>query len=61
MYQSIHFSVCHSTSRSVRHGPRALMTSVLKRPMTLSASALSSLSPTVPTEGSMPASASRSV
>jgi hypothetical protein len=37
------------------------MTSVLNRPITVSASALSKESPTLPTEGSMPASASRSL
>src|SRR5437868_5363476 len=37
------------------------MTSVLKSPMTVSASALSYESPRLPTEGSMPASKSRSV
>jgi transposase-like protein len=37
------------------------MTSVLKRPITVSARALSWLSPTLPTEGRMPTSAMRSV
>ena len=37
------------------------MTSVLYSPMIVSASALSYESPTLPTDGSMPASASRSV
>jgi hypothetical protein len=37
------------------------MTSVLNNPITDSANALSYESPTLPTEGSMPASANRSV
>ena len=41
--------------------PPRWMTSALNKPMMVSASALSSLSPTVPTEGSMPASFRRSV
>ena len=42
-------------------GPRRRMSSVLNRPITDSANALSSASPTVPTEASIPASARRSV
>ncbi len=43
------------------HGPRRRITSVLYNPITVSASALSYESPELPTDGSMPASASRSV
>src|SRR5512144_2203201 len=59
--QSTHSSVAYSTASNDRHGPRRWMTSVLNRPITVSASALSYESPTLPTEGSMPASASRSL
>jgi hypothetical protein len=45
----------------LRQGPRRRTTSVLNRPLIVSASALSWLSPTLPTDGSRPASASRSV
>ncbi len=41
LYQSIHFSVSHSTWPTDFHGPRNLITSVLKSPMMLSARALS--------------------
>lgn len=54
LYQSTHLRVSHSTSRIDFHGPIWLTTSVLNRPMTHSAKALSKESLTVPTEGSMP-------
>jgi len=57
---SIHSRVANSTASSDRHGPRLRITPVLYRPLMLSAKALSSLSPTLPTEGSIPASARRS-
>ena len=44
----------------VRHGLRGLINSVLYRPLIDSASALSKELPTAPTEGWIPASASRS-
>ncbi len=47
-------------SSRLRHGPCWRMTSVLNRPISLSASALSQ-SPTLPTLGAAPASARRSV
>jgi hypothetical protein len=53
--------VSHPTSRIDFHGPVLLITSVLNKPMTHSARALSSASPTVPTERSISASARRSV
>jgi len=49
------------TVSSERQGPRRRITSVSSSPITLSARALSQRSPTLPTDGSMPASASRSV
>jgi hypothetical protein len=45
----------------VRHGLRGLISSVLYRPLIVSARALSYELPTAPTEGWMPASARRSV
>ncbi len=45
---------------TVRHGPRCLITSVLYKPLIVSASALSNESPTLPAEAEMPASARRS-
>jgi len=59
--QSTHSRVAHSTASKLRQGPRRWMTSALQRPLIVSAKALSWLSPTLPAEGSMPASASRSV
>lgn len=56
-----HSSVANSTSSKDRHGPCGRITSVLNRPMMDSASALSYESPMLSTDGSMPASASRSV
>jgi hypothetical protein len=44
-----------------RQGPRRRITSVLNNPITVSASALSYESPTLPTDGLIPASSSRSV
>ena len=41
--------------------PRRWISLALKRPLIVSANALSLLSPTLPTDGSIPASASRSV
>jgi len=55
-----HSAVAYSTLSTVRHGPRCLITSVLYRPLIVSASALSNESPTVPTEARIPASARRS-
>src|SRR5439155_13143743 len=43
------------------HGPRRWISSVLNNPITVSASALSYESPVLPTDGSMPAWANRSV
>src|SRR5213594_3263858 len=57
--QSTHSSVAYSTASRCRHGPRRWITSVLYRPMIVSANALSYESPTLPTDGSAPASASR--
>ena len=51
LYQSTQCMVSHATFGRFFHGPSCLITSVLKRPMTLSASALSQESPIVPTEG----------
>ena len=59
--QSTHASLAYSTALKLRHGPRRWMTPALNRPLIVSASALSQLSPTLPAEGSMPASANRSV
>ena len=61
LYQLTHCRVSHSTRATDFHAPKNSMTSVLNRPMTLSARALSQLSPTPPTEVSIPASARRSV
>src|SRR5687768_8372297 len=61
LYQSTHSRVANSTLSKERHGPRRYITSALKRPMTVSARALSYESPTLPTDGSIPASARRSV
>src|SRR5215211_1721341 len=58
---STHSSVANSTASRDRHGPRRWITSALSRPLIVSASALSKLSPTLPTEGSMPAAAKGSV
>lgn len=41
LYQSTHFNVSHSTWLTNFQGPRKLITSVLNRPMMLSARALS--------------------
>src|SRR6266849_5282533 len=59
--QSTQSSVANSTASRCRHGPLRRITSVLNRPMMVSASALSYESPRLPTDGAMPASASRSV
>lgn len=59
--QSTHSRVAYSTASIFRHGPRGHMTSVLNRPLIVSASTLSYESPTLPTEDSIPASASRYV
>ncbi len=59
--QSTHSRVANSTASRLRHGPRRWITSALNKPLIVSARALSYESPTLPTEGSMPASASRSV
>lgn len=61
LYQCTHSRVAYSTPSTPRHGPRGRMTSVLYRPITDSARALSYESPRLPTEGSIPASARRSV
>src|SRR3954466_4809850 len=61
LYQSTHSRVANSTASNERHGPRRWITSVLTSPITVSASALSYESPTLPTDGSMPASMRRSV
>src|SRR5260370_29881425 len=58
LYQPAHSQVAASTRAGVSHGPRWPVTSVLYRPMTDSASALSYESPTLPTDGAMPAAAS---
>jgi hypothetical protein len=58
LYQPAHSQVAASTWAGVSHGPRWPVTSVLYRPMTDSASALSYESPTLPTDGAMPAAAS---
>ena len=57
--QSTHASVANSTASMCRHGPRRRITSVLNRPMIVSARALSYASPRLPTASAMPASASR--
>ena len=59
--QSTHSRVANSTASRCRHGPLRRMTSVLNNPITVSASALSYESPTLPTDGAMPASSKRSV
>src|SRR5690348_2091187 len=59
--QSTQCSVVASTCSTVRQGPRRRMSSVLNRPITDSANALSSASPTLPTEASIPAAGRRSV
>src|SRR5919202_5847639 len=61
LYQSTHSKVANSTASMLRHGPRRRITSVANRPLIVSASALSYESPTLPAEGSIPASKSRSV
>ena len=58
--QSTHSRVAYSTSSTFLHGPLGWMTSVLNSPMMVSARALSSESPILPTEGSAPVVASRS-
>jgi hypothetical protein len=50
-----HSAVASSTSAKLRQGPPVLISSVLYKPIVDSISALSSASPTVPTEASMPA------
>ena len=45
MNQSTHVSVANSTASRLRHGPRRRITSVLNKPITVSASALSYASP----------------
>ena len=59
--QSTHSRVASSMASKLRHGPRRWITSALNKPLTVSARALSYESLTLPTDGSMPASASRSV
>src|ERR671911_1136274 len=59
--QSTHARVANSTASKLRHGPQRWITSALSGALIVSARALSYESPTLPTEGSMPASASRSV
>lgn len=54
--RSTHSRVAYSTASSDCHEPRRWMTSALNSPMIVSARALSYESPTLPTEGSMPAS-----
>ena len=61
LYQITHCRVSHSTRATDFHGPKNPMTPVLNRPITLSARALSQLSPTLPAEMSIPASARHSV
>ena len=56
----VHALPC-DVSRRVFRGPRCLMTSALKRPLTLSASAASQQSQASPTQGATPASANRPV
>ena len=58
--QSTHASVANSTRSRCCHGPCRRITSVLKSPITDSARALSYESPRLPTDGAIPASASRS-
>ena len=57
LYQLTHCRVSHSNRATDFHGPKNPMTPVLNRPITLSARALSKLSPTLPAEMSIPASA----
>src|SRR4051812_28226503 len=52
---STHSAVASSTSARLRQDPRGLISSVLYRPICDSISALSSASPTVPIEASIPA------
>ena len=59
--QSTHSRVANSAASKDRHGPRRWITLALNRPLIVSSRALARLSPTLPTEGSPPASASRSV
>src|ERR671910_1212647 len=59
--QSTHSRVASSMASKLRHGPRRWITSALNKPLIVSARALSYESPVLPTDGSMPASASRSV
>ena len=61
LYQMTHCRVPHSNRATDFHGPKNPMTPVLNRPITLSARALSWLSPTLPAEMSIPASARHSV
>ena len=59
--QSTHLRVSHSTASADFHGPNLWITYVLNRQIIVSASALLYEQPTVPTLGSSPAPASRSV
>jgi hypothetical protein len=59
--QDTQFSVAISTASRDFLGPRRWINSALYIPLNVSASALSQLSPRLPTEGSIPASASGSV
>ena len=61
LYQMTHCRVSHSNRATDFHGPKNPMTPVLNRPITLSARALSWLSPTLQAEMSIPASARHSV
>ena len=59
--QSTQCSLAASMCSTVRQGPRRRISSVLNNPIIDSASALSSASPTLPTDASTPAAARRSV
>ncbi len=61
LYQSTHSAVAISRSSKPRHGRRVLTSSVLYKPITDSASALSCEDPTAPVDGLTPATSSRSV
>ena len=58
--QLTHSRVAISTASRLRYGPVRWMTSVLNGPITVSARALGNELPTLPTEGTIPASARRS-
>ena len=58
--QSTHSRVAYSTVSKLRQSPRRWMTSALNRPLIVSARALSWEAPTLPTDGAILASASRS-